>query len=190
MMAMVRKSALFAQLVAALPLAGVGLLGLGSPLSAGAQAIPRITSQVENSGLVSLPNSVHPWARAQFDRGPAPANMSGRMVMVLKRSPEQEAALQTLLAAQQDPRSPEYQQAAHDATVAYDCIGLGDLAARLPDVPPALEIPVQGTDAVVTCATSAAATAMPIPEAAPSAVASTLTLLIASTSCCSRLTLS
>ena len=26
---------------------------------------------------------------------------------------------------------------------------LGDLAARLPDVPPALEIPVQGTDAVV-----------------------------------------
>jgi hypothetical protein len=108
MMAMVRKSALFAQLVAALPLAGVGLLGLGSPLSAGAQAIPRITSQVENSGLVSLPNSVHPWARAQFDRGPAPANMSGRMVMVLKRSPEQEAALQTLLAAQQDPHSPNY----------------------------------------------------------------------------------
>jgi subtilase family serine protease len=108
MMAMVRKSALFAQLVAALPLAGVGLLGLGSPLSAGAQAIPRITSQVENSALVSLPNSVHPWARAQFDRGPAPANMSGRMVLVLKRSPEQEAALQTLLAAQQDPHSPNY----------------------------------------------------------------------------------
>jgi subtilase family serine protease len=108
MMAMVRKSALFAQLVAALPLAGVGLLGLGSPLSAGAQAIPRITSQVENSALVSLPNSVHPWARTQFDRGPAPANMNGRMVMVLKRSPEQEAALQTLLAAQQDPHSPNY----------------------------------------------------------------------------------
>jgi subtilase family serine protease len=108
MMAMVRKSDFFAQLVAALPLAGVGLLGLGSPLSARAQAIPRITSQVENSALVSLPNEVHPWARAQFDRGPAPANMSGRMVVVLKRSPEQEAALQTLLAAQQDPHSPNY----------------------------------------------------------------------------------
>jgi subtilase family serine protease len=51
---------------------------------------------------------VHPWARAQFDRGPAPANLSGRMLLVLKRSAQQESALQTLLAAQQDPKSPNY----------------------------------------------------------------------------------
>jgi trimeric autotransporter adhesin len=107
-MAMVRKSSLFAQLLAALPLVGAGFLSLGSTVSAVAQATPRITSQVENSALVSLPNSVHPWARAQFDRGPAPANMNGRMLMVLKRSPEQEADLQTLLAQQQDPHSPNY----------------------------------------------------------------------------------
>ena len=107
-MAMVRKSSLFARLLAALPLVGAGFLSLGSTVSAVAQATPRITSQVENSALVSLPNSVHPWARAQFDRGPAPANMNGRMLMVLKRSPEQEADLQTLLAQQQDPHSPNY----------------------------------------------------------------------------------
>jgi subtilase family serine protease len=107
-MAMVRISSRFAQALATLPLVIAGLLGPGSRATAHAQATPRITSQVENSALVSLPGAVHPWARAQFDRGPAPANMSGRMLLVLKRSKEQEAALQTLLAAQQDPHSPNY----------------------------------------------------------------------------------
>lgn len=105
---MVRNSSLFAQVLAALSFVGAGLLSLGSTAIAHAQATPRITGQVENSALVSLPNEVHPWARAQFDRGSAPANLSGRMLLVLKRSPEQEAALQTLLAAQQDPKSPNY----------------------------------------------------------------------------------
>jgi trimeric autotransporter adhesin len=107
-MAMVRNSSFFAQVFGALSLVGAGLLSLAGTASAHAQATPRITSQVENSALVSLPGEVHPWARTQFDRGPAPANLSGRMLLVLKRSPEQEAALQTLLAAQQDPHSPKY----------------------------------------------------------------------------------
>src|ERR1700756_1669481 len=107
-MAMVRKFPRFAQALATLPLVNAGLLGPGSTATAHAQTIPRITSQVENSPLVSLSGAVHPWARPQFDRGPAPANMSGRMLLVLKRSKEQEAALQTLLAAQQDPHSPNY----------------------------------------------------------------------------------
>jgi len=105
---MVRNSSLFAQVLAALSLVSAGLLSFGNTATAHAQATPRITGQVENSALVSLPGGVHPWARAQFDRGPAPANLSGRMLLVLKRSPEQEAALQTLLAAQQDPHSPNY----------------------------------------------------------------------------------
>jgi hypothetical protein len=107
-MAMSRKSSLFAQVLAALPLLGTGLLSLGSTGIAHSQATPRITGEVENSALVSLPGQVHPWARAQFDRGPAPANLSGRMLLVLKRSPEQESALQALIASQQDPTSPNY----------------------------------------------------------------------------------
>jgi subtilase family serine protease len=58
--------------------------------------------------MVSLPGQVHPWARAEFDRGAAPENLSGRMLLVLKRSPEQDSALQALLASQQDPNSPNY----------------------------------------------------------------------------------
>ena len=98
----------FAQVLAAVSFVGAGLLSLGNTATAHAQAAPRITGQVENSALVSLPGEVHPWARTQFDRGTAPANLSGRMLLVLKRSPEQEAALQSLLAAQQDPHSPNY----------------------------------------------------------------------------------
>ena len=105
---MLRKLSRFAQALAVLPLVGTGLLSPGSTATAHAQAIPRITSQVETSPLVSLSGAVHPWARPQFDRGPAPANMSGRMLLVLKRSKAQESALQTLLASQQDPHSPNY----------------------------------------------------------------------------------
>lgn len=105
---MVLKLSLFAQVPAALSLAGAGLFSLGGTAIAYAQATPRITSPVESSALVSLPGQVHPWARAQFDRGPAPANLSGRMLLVLKRSPEQQSALQSFLASQQDPTSPNY----------------------------------------------------------------------------------
>ncbi len=105
---MIRKSFGLAQALAALPLVGTGLLSAGSTAAAHAQAIPRITSQAENSALVPLPGAVHPWARTQFDRGPAPANLRGRMLLALKRSQAQETALQSLLAAQQDPHSPNY----------------------------------------------------------------------------------
>jgi subtilase family serine protease len=105
---MSRKFSFFAQALAALPLVGAGLLSLGGTGTAHAQATPRITRDVENSALVSLPGQVHPWARAQFDRGAAPENLSGRMLLVLKRAPEQESALQALLASQQDPKSPNY----------------------------------------------------------------------------------
>ncbi|HEY3988289.1 MAG TPA: protease pro-enzyme activation domain-containing protein [Acidobacteriaceae bacterium] len=105
---MVRKSSVSAQVLAACAVVGTGLLSLGIAATAHAQATPRITGQVETSALVSLPGEVHPWASAQFDRGIAPANLSGHMLMVLKRSPEQESALQTFLASQQDTTSPNY----------------------------------------------------------------------------------
>ncbi|HEX6494934.1 MAG TPA: Ig-like domain repeat protein [Acidobacteriaceae bacterium] len=105
---MFRKSSFFAQVLAALPTIGAALLSLGSTAIAHGQATPRITAEVDSSALVSLPGSVHPWARPEFDRGRAPANLSGHMLLVLKRSPEQESALQALIASQQDPKSSNY----------------------------------------------------------------------------------
>ena len=56
-----------------------------------------------------LKGNIHRLARAQFDRGPAPADLPmNRMLLVLKRSPEQEAALETLLDDQQDKASNKY----------------------------------------------------------------------------------
>jgi subtilase family serine protease len=56
-----------------------------------------------------LRGNTHPMARAEFDRGPAPASLPmDHMLLVLTRSPQQEAALETLLAQQQDRTSPNY----------------------------------------------------------------------------------
>jgi hypothetical protein len=72
---------------------------------------PLVTQLVDDAVRVTLPHNVQPFARPQFDHGEAPADLSlGRMLMVLKRSPEQEAALERLLEHQQDIDSPSYHQ--------------------------------------------------------------------------------
>lgn len=69
----------------------------------------RIVEPVDETRLTTLKGNTHPLARAQFDRGPAPPDLPmNRMLLVLKRSSEQEAALQTLLDNQQDKASPSY----------------------------------------------------------------------------------
>ncbi len=56
-----------------------------------------------------MPSSVHPKARAEYDAGPVPKDLSiMRMTLVLRRSAAQQAALDSLVAAQQDPKSPQY----------------------------------------------------------------------------------
>jgi len=68
-----------------------------------------ITGPVDESRLTVLRGNVHPLARAEFDRGVAPDNLPmERMLLVLKRSPQQEAALETLMAQQLDRSSPNY----------------------------------------------------------------------------------
>ncbi len=69
----------------------------------------RITQPVDEAKLTVLPGNTHPLARAQFDRGAAPFNLPmQRMQLVLKRSPEREAALEALMAQQQDKSSANY----------------------------------------------------------------------------------
>lgn len=72
-------------------------------------ATPRITAAVDNSKLVVLSGTVHPLARQQNDRGLAPADLPmAHMLLVLQRSPQQEAALESLISAQQDRNSSSY----------------------------------------------------------------------------------
>ena len=69
----------------------------------------RVIGPVDRSRRVTLPGNVHPLARAEFDRGSvAPGMAMSRMVLVLKRSDEQEAALQSFMAEQQNPKSPDF----------------------------------------------------------------------------------
>jgi subtilase family serine protease len=71
--------------------------------------VPQITQPIDETKLAVLHGNTHPLARAQYDRGAAPGTLQiPRMLLVLKRSPAQEAALETLLAEQQDKRSPNY----------------------------------------------------------------------------------
>jgi subtilase family serine protease len=72
---------------------------------------PRIIEAVDEAQLAVLKGNTHPLANPQYDRGAAPADLPmNRMLLVLRRSPEQEAALRKLLDDQQDKSSPIYHQ--------------------------------------------------------------------------------
>ena len=76
--------------------------------------ISRVVENVDNSKLVKLTGGVHPLARAEFDKGPVDANkLLQRIVLVLKRSPEQEAALAAFNERQYDPKSPDFHHWLH-----------------------------------------------------------------------------
>jgi hypothetical protein len=90
------------------------LLGSLALLPAGAfaqtsNAVSRITQPVNESQRTVLVGNTHPLARAQYDKGVVSSTLPlDRMSLILRGSPAQEAALQTLLAQQQDPKSPNY----------------------------------------------------------------------------------
>ncbi len=64
---------------------------------------------IESANMVPLAGSLHPMARAEFDRGLTDnAKVLSGMSINFKRSDAQEANLKALLAAQQNPASPSY----------------------------------------------------------------------------------
>lgn len=69
----------------------------------------RITQAVDENNLVTLKGNVHPLARPEFDQGPvSDAQPLKRMLLLLQRSLEQEAALEQLLEDQQNKTSANY----------------------------------------------------------------------------------
>lgn len=66
----------------------------------------RVNAAADWSQTLTLQNHLPLWANSQNDAGPATTEMS--LTMVLERSPQQQAALEQLLADQQNPSSPDY----------------------------------------------------------------------------------
>jgi subtilase family serine protease len=71
----------------------------------------RIVRAIDDSQLTVVQGNLHPMARPEFDQGRANASMPiNRASVVFKPSPAQQRTLDALLAAQQDPSSPNYHQ--------------------------------------------------------------------------------
>jgi subtilase family serine protease len=72
---------------------------------------PLIVEKVNESQLVTLEGNTPPVAIAQNDRGRVSANMPmNGLILVLRRSPEQQAAFDAFVASQYDANSPNYHQ--------------------------------------------------------------------------------
>src|ERR1039458_7052106 len=93
-------------------LAGLLLLVmLGLAAAQGSAVRPRITAAVDDTALTVLRGNTHPLARAQNDQGAvADGQPMHRMLLLLQRGPDQEAALKQLMDQQQSKASPNYHQ--------------------------------------------------------------------------------
>src|SRR5580704_8105372 len=134
-------------------------------LAAASLSLTAAGAPVSNTDLVPLSGSVHQFARAQFDAGEAPSTLrpSG-LDIVFTKTPEQEHALQQLLAAQQDPKSPEYHKwltpaqygerfGASDATLAAVTNWLKSNGLAVGQLPPGRgHLPFFGSNAQVEAA--------------------------------------
>ena len=82
------------------------------PSMAGAQGsspAPRITAQIDETRFTTLRGNTHPFARLQYDQGAvADSQPIRRILLLLQRSPEQEASLKQFIDQQQSKSSPNF----------------------------------------------------------------------------------
>jgi subtilase family serine protease len=84
------------------------LLSAALPLAA---QLSRITGNIDRSRMVAIPGHIHRYAQPLYERGRVDAaQVLDDMTMLLKPTTEQQAELDQLLVAQQDPSSPQYRQ--------------------------------------------------------------------------------
>lgn len=83
-----------------------------SSVTASSQAVApsvRITHPIDESSLVTLKGNTHPAANARNDRGRVSPDLPMTdLILVLSRSPEQQAAFDKFVAAQYDPKSTSF----------------------------------------------------------------------------------
>ena len=69
----------------------------------------RIIAPVRDDTTVRLAGNIHPLALPQFDTGAVAGSMNaGRLMLILRRSPQQDADLESFLRSVQDPASPSF----------------------------------------------------------------------------------
>jgi subtilase family serine protease len=74
-------------------------------------ALPRIINRVDENALMSLQGNLHHLARAQYDQGKVDDSLPlEHIILMLRRSPEQESALTTRIDQMHNRRSPYYHQ--------------------------------------------------------------------------------
>jgi len=89
-------------------------------------AVNRVTSVVDDSVLAPLPGNVHPLARPEFDQGKVDDTLPlEHIIMLLKRSPAQELALQTRIDQMHNHQSPLFQRWLN-ANEVGSCYGVAD----------------------------------------------------------------
>ena len=90
-------------------LLAIGVLMQGTQAQAQVVLQDRITQPIESSNVAALAGSVHPMTQTSLDQGLTDnAKVLQGMSINFKRSAQQQANLQALLAAQQNPASPSY----------------------------------------------------------------------------------
>jgi subtilase family serine protease len=87
----------------------------GSALAANAAgsptAAPRIVDAIDEANLIKLAGQTHPLAVPKYDQGAVEDSLPmEHMFLQLRRSPEQEQALERSIAERQDPHSASYHQ--------------------------------------------------------------------------------
>src|SRR5690348_10917713 len=86
-------------------------IAMATSAISGQTTAPRIRSEITNAGATQLKATQQALVPAQFDAGrmPSDARLNG-MTIAFNRTAAQQADLEALLAAQQDPSSPLYHQ--------------------------------------------------------------------------------
>src|SRR6266481_9107695 len=80
-------------------------------VESGVQARPRITQSIDETNRVALAGNTHPEARAANDRGAVANNFAMEHILLqLKRSPEQEQAVQQFIDGLNTKGSPNFHQ--------------------------------------------------------------------------------
>jgi Pro-kumamolisin, activation domain/Abnormal spindle-like microcephaly-assoc'd, ASPM-SPD-2-Hydin len=107
----VRRFPLFVAIACALSfgLSGTIAFAAQDEVQLPSSSAPRIVARIDENQLVVLKGSTHPLARAEFDRGlVSPGLPMGDLILVLKRSPEQQADFDKFVASQYDSSSPNF----------------------------------------------------------------------------------
>ncbi len=86
---------------------------LGLPSALGTQALwgqvqPRVLRAVEETAAVTLKGTAPTLSRSARDQGAAPDSLTSHMMLMLRRSPDQDRELEHLIQQQQDPKSAQY----------------------------------------------------------------------------------